>query len=465
MTSSLRLLLIGSVLLCVAGAPAGVVCAADEKPRLNVLFIASDDMRPELGCYGQTEIKTPHLDRLASQGVRFERAYCQFPLCNPSRTSMLTGRHPLTTGVQDNTKWFRADHPDFVSLPQHFQANGYATLRSGKIFHGGIDDTDAWTAGGEARQFAGANRKKTPQQQSQSDRIVPLDGEGESHGDYKNTTRAIEFLEQHQDKPFFLAYGVSKPHSPPTAPQKMLDSYDVAKMPLRPDFQPRPTIPAGFPDLAVPLRNGDLFIERDATPELAREMVRAYFASITFADAQIGRVLDALDRLKLRDRTVIVFFGDHGYHLGEKGKWSKHSSLFEVATRVPLMIRAPNMPGNGKSSPHPVQLLDVYPTLAELCRLAAPPGLEGHSLAPLLKDPQADWNHPAFSVCRINNKQGRSVRTPRFRYAEWENGQSGAMLFDHNADPYEMKNLAQDPAHAATVAEMKKLLDAQFVRR
>lgn len=455
------------VVLCISvGVPALALnrdCSAQENTqRLNVLFIASDDMRPELGCYGQSLIRTPNLDRLAAQGVRFERAYCQYPLCNPSRTSLLTGRHPLSTGVQDNTKWFRAEHPDFVSLPQHFKANGYVTLRSGKIFHGGIDDTDAWTEGGENRQFAGADRKRTPQQASQSDRIVPLEGDGESHNDFKNTTRAIELLKQHKDKPFFLAYGVSKPHSPPTAPQRMLDMYSPAKMPLPPDFQAHPTIPPGFPDLAVPMRNGDLFIGRDASPEQAREVVAAYFASITFADAQIGRVLDALDQLKLRERTVIVFFGDHGYHLGEKGKWSKHGSLFEVAARVPMMIFAPGMPGNGKSSAHPVQLLDFYPTLVELCGLKAPPGLEGNSLVPLLRNLQAEWNHPAFTVCRINNKQGRAVRTSRYRYVEWDDGRAGAMLFDHNNDPHELKNLAADPAHAATVAEMKKLLDGQF---
>jgi iduronate 2-sulfatase len=463
MLRSLRSIVVVLMLVVTAGLVNSDVRAAEgASPRLNVLFIASDDMRPELGCYGQTLIKTPHLDRLASQGVRFAYAFCQYPLCNPSRTSMLTGRHPLSTGVQDNTRWFRAEHPEFITLPQHFKANGYATLRSGKIFHGGIDDTDAWTEGGEKRQFEGADRKRTSQQRSQSDRIVSLDGDGESHGDYKITTRAIELLEQYKNKPFFLAYGVLKPHSPPTAPQKMIAMYDPSTMRLPPDFQPRPTIPAGFPELSVPLRNGDLFIDRDATPEQAREMTAAYFASTTFADAQIGRVLDALERLNLCEKTVIVFFGDHGYHLGEKGKWSKHGSLFEIGTRVPMMIVAPGMAGNGKSSLHPVQLLDVYPTLVELCGLKTPPGLEGNSLVSLLKDPGGEWQHPAFSVCRVNNKQGRAVRTARFRYVEWENGTSGAMLFDHQSDPHELINLASNPAHASTVAEMKKLLNAQF---
>ena len=307
--------------------------AAADNPRLNVLLIAFDDLRPELGCYGNKLIDTPNFDALAKTGVRFERAYCQFPLCNPSRTSLLTGRQPNTTGVYDNRTYFRDAHPDFVTLPQHFKANGYVTARTGKIFHGGIDDTDAWMMGGEPR----VDQKTRPgQDPMMSDRIVKLEGDGESHGDYKSATRAIQLLEELKDKPFFLAVGFAKPHSPPTAPAKLFDLYDVANIPLPPDFAPRPTVPPGFPESSVPLRSGDLFIGRDASPEAAREVIRAYYASTTFVDRQLGRVMEAVDRLKLRDKTVIILFGDHGYHLGEKGKWSKHNSVFEIACRVPL---------------------------------------------------------------------------------------------------------------------------------
>ncbi len=433
--------------------------AATRKPSYNVLFIASDDLRPELGCYGNPMVETPNIDRLASRGARFERAYAQYPLCNPSRTSLLTGRYPTQTGVMDNETWFRAAHPEFVSLPQHFKANGYATLRAGKIFHGGIDDTDSWTEGGEARGFAGARRPpgvNRPDRAAQSDRIVVLEGEGESNGDYRTATRAIEYLERYKDRPFFLAVGFAKPHSPPAAPKKFFDLYDPAKIRLPPDFAPRPAAPPGFPEISIPRRNADLFIGREASEAEAKEMIRAYYASISFMDAQVGRVLDALDRIGLRDRTIIVFWGDHGYHLGEKGKWSKAYSLYEVGARVPLIIAAPGVkPGvSGRA----VQLLDLYPTLVELCALPRPPGIEGHSLAPLLRDPQAKWSHPAFTVTRYQDKIGKSVRAERWHYVEWDGGKAGAMLFDHSRDPFELKNLAGDPAFARQVREMKRLL-------
>src|SRR5262245_48014506 len=241
--------------------------AADPPAKLNVLFVISDDLPPELGCYGHKVVKTPNFDALAAAGVRFDRAYCQFPLCNPSRTSLLTGRHPSTTGVLDNRTYFRTSHPDWVSLPQHFQAQGYVTARTGKIFHGGIDDTDAWTIGGERRVDQATRPGQNP---VNSDRIVALEGDGESHGDYQNATRAVELLEELKDKPFFLAVGFSKPHSPPTAPQKLFDLYDAAKMPLPPDFQPRRTVRTGVPEAAGPPRSGALFIGRGGAPAAAR---------------------------------------------------------------------------------------------------------------------------------------------------------------------------------------------------
>src|SRR5262245_5172690 len=427
---------------------------AADNPRLNVLLIAFDDLRPELGCYGNKLIDPPNFDALAKNGVRFERAYCQFPLCNPSRTSLLTGRQPNTTGVVDNRTYFRDAHPDFVTLPQHFKANGYVTARTGKIFHGGIDDTDAWTIGGERR----VDQKTRPgQDPMQSDRIVKLDGDGESHGDYKSATRAIELLEELKDKAFFLAVGFSKPHSPPTAPAKLFDLYDGAKLPLPPDFAVRPTVPPGFPESSVPLRSGDLFIGRDASPNAAREVIEAYYASTTFVDRQLGRVMAAVDRLKLRDKTAIILFGDHGYHLGEKGKWSKHNSVFEIACPLPLIGYLPGALAV-KSSSRTVQLLDIVPTCCDACGIAPPPALEGHSLVPLARDPQSAWSHPAYTVCRNGPAVGQSVRTERWRYSEFIGGSGGALLFDHQNDPHEMTNLANDPQHKETIAQMKQLL-------
>jgi arylsulfatase A-like enzyme len=445
-------------LLCLLLTYGMVATAQTTKPKYNVLFIMADDMRPELGTYGNKIIQTPNLDKLASWGVRFDQAFVQYPLCNPSRASLLNGRYPTQTGVLDNRTWFGAAHPEFVSLPRYFRQQGYASLRTGKIFHGGIDDTDAWTAGGERRNFEGAVNTTAPGQNPQnSDRIVALEGNGESHADYRFTTKAIEFLEQYKDKPFLLMFGLTKPHSPPTAPKRMIEMYDVAKMPLPVDFMPRPTVPAGFPTLSVPPRSSDLFIGRDASEAEAREVIRAYYASITYADYNVGRVLDALERLKLRDNTIIVFWGDHGYHLGEKGKWSKHNSLFEIGTRVPLMIVMPGAKGNGKASPRVVEAVDLYATLADLCGLPRPPGIAGESLKPLLNNPTAKWNQPAYTVTKFGQNIGKAVRTERWRYVEYDDG--GAMLFDRQKDPHELKNLASDPAHAKVVAEMKILLE------
>jgi arylsulfatase A-like enzyme len=418
----------------------------------------SDDMRPELGCYGHPTVKSPNIDALAKAGVRFDRAYCQYPLCNPSRTSLLTGRHPTTTGVMDNVTWFAAAHPDWVTLPKHFQQNGYASLRTGKIFHGGIDDADAWTEGGEKRNFEGAkNNPKQPANRVQlSDRIVPLEGDGQAHGDYKVADRAIEYLRKYKDKPFFLACGFSKPHSPPTAPQKLLDQYANAPVTLPPDFAATPTVPAGFPKACL-TPNGDLFIGREATPEQAKEMIRAYWASLSFTDWNVGRVVAELDKLGLREKTIIVFWGDHGYHLGEKGKWSKHGSLFEVGARVPLVVIAPGAKGNGQVASKPVQTLDLYPTLCELCGVPTPAGVEGHSLKPLLADPKAAWEHPAYTVFNRAKSLGVAVRTDKYRYAEWADGKEGAMLFDEAADPHEMKNLAEDPKFASVKEQLSAL--------
>ena len=228
---------------------------------------------------------------------------------------------------------------------------------------------------------------------------------------------------------------------------------------LPPDFAPRPAAPPGFPEISVPRRNTDLFIGRDASPAEAREMIRAYWASLTWTDWNVGRVLAELDKLGLRERIIVLFWGDHGYHLGEKGKWSKHGSLFEVGTRVPLLVAVPGAKANGTSSPRVVQALDIYPTLVELCGLPVPKGLEGHSLVPLLADAQAKWDHPAYTVAGPGRPAGVAVRTQRFRYAEYDGGQAGAMLFDHGADPHEMKNLIGEPGSRAALEEMKGVLE------
>jgi iduronate 2-sulfatase len=469
---------ISSVLLF-SGLPLAAVFAqkkdTGKKPKYNVLFIASDDLRPELGAYGVAGIKTPNIDRLASRGMRFDRAYAQYPVCNPSRTSLLTGRYPTETRVMNNNDYFRRIDPATVTLPQYFKQNGYATLRTGKIFHGGIDDEVSWTEGGEPidpniTERGNPNFKTKPEldneappeergvniKESSSDRIITLEGDGESHGDYKTATRAIGFIEKYKDKPFFLAVGFVKPHSPPTAPRKFFDLYDVNKIPLPVDFGTTPKAPAGLPEISIAPRNADLFIGRESTPELSREMKRAYWASVSFMDAQVGRVLEALDKNGLRENTIVVFWGDHGYHLGEKGKWSKAYSLYELGLRVPLVIAMPN--GKGASSSQVVELIDLYPTLADLCGLPKPANISGASIAAMLKGPVRNWDRPAYSVTQYRQSIGKSVRTARWHYVEWDEGRSGRMLLETEKDPNELKNLAEDPKYAKVVAEMKRLL-------
>lgn len=461
---------------------------AAEQKKMNVLFIISDDLRVELGCYGDTPVKTPNIDRLAAQGVRFERSYCQYPLCCPSRTSMLTGRNPTTTNVQGNRSWFGAAHPDWVSLPKYFRQNGYVTLRSGKIFHEGIDDTEAWVEGGEPRIY-GEDAPKQKKEQSaapkpataaedeahvksmialdrsraaKSDRWEATpDDEDPPQNDTIKTDKALELLQKYKDadQPFFLAFGLSKPHSPLIAPKRFFDEYKIDAIPLPVDFAPRPTVPEGFPAGSIRPNNADLFIARDASPQEAKEMIRAYLSCVSYVDWNVGRMLDLLKKLGLAENTIVVFWGDNGYQLGEKGKWSKAGSLWEQGARVPLIIYDPRAKGNGKPSPRIVQALDIYPTLVDLCNLPKAEGLEGLSLRPLLNDPQAKWDHPAYTIWNEHARgiTGVVVRNERWRYAEFYGRGAGAMLIDPINDPHELKNLVNDPKYASVVKELSGL--------
>lgn len=450
----------------------------------NILFIIADDLRPELGCYGVQGIKTPNIDALAARSVRFNRAYVQYPLCNPQRTSLLTGRYPTQTGVMDNRQWWGFRHPGYVSLPRYFRDHGYNTITVGKIFHIGIDDTDAWTEGGARRRYPDdaseaidaaasgpraaqnpaanpARKTATPQRAGGSDSIVVLPGDGETYQDTQHARRTVELLGKYKDagKPFFMACGFTNPHSPPRAPKKFYDLYDIEKMELPVDFANRPTVPAGFPELSVVPRNTDLFIGRDASEAQAREMKRAYWAAVSFVDENVGRVLRGLDELGLRDNTIVIFWGDHGYHLGEKGRWSKAYSLFEVAVRAPFLLVAPGVtPKEGGVCERPVEMINLYRTLADLAGLPAPETTEGVSMRPLLRDPAAQWGRPAYSVVAYREFLGRTVRTDRWRYSQWVEGDSGEVLFDEQADPHELKNLAVDPRYAAQLAELRALL-------
>lgn len=444
---------------------------AADAPRLNVLFIAVDDMNNDLGCYGHPQVKSPNIDRLAARGVRFERAYCQFPLCSPSRVSLLTGLRPDTTKIFDlQTDFRKSTLPDVVTLPQMFMKNGYYVARVGKIFHygnpgqigtDGLDDPKSWQ-----ERFNPSGRDKveenkiinyTPKRGLGSALcFLGADGTDEEQTDGKVAATAIEMIEKNRDRPFFIAAGFYRPHTPYVAPKRYFEMYplDSISLPKEP-LSHREKI---FAPARASVNPYPLF---GATEAQAQEAKRAYYGAITFVDTQIGKLLDTLDRLKLTDKTIVVFWSDHGYHLGEHGLWMKQS-LFEESARVPMLIAAPQQKAKGKASTRTVELLDLYPTLADLTGLEPPKSLQGASLKSLLDDPDADWKKPAYTQVWRGTFPGHSVRTERWRYTEWANGKNGGELYDHQSDPHEYANLASDPKHAAVVQEMKALVQKNW---
>jgi uncharacterized sulfatase len=480
----------------------GPATADDATRRPNVLFIAVDDLNTRIGCYGDPVARTPNLNRLAQQGVRFERAYCQFPICNPSRVSLLLGRYPTTTQTIDFAQPALLE-PDWVSLPQHFRNQGYDVRLLGKIFHFDKDLMNGWFPGedvpgaeyppdwsaGEkwvrksqevhARMLADLTRWEPyrtlapppnswvkmlrtwanvfgPVPNAEEDDAATRAKAYDWTADVKYTRAAIDVLTSYAaaDQPFFLGVGFYKPHVPLVVPQRFFDLYRPQDMPLPSDFAPMPTADDAVPRHALRY-NLDLFFEEQVSPEKAQEAIAAYYACISFVDEKLGLLLDTLEQLKLRDNTVIVLWGDHGWHLGEKGMWAK-GTLFDVSARTPLIIVDPRQHTAGRSCPRAVELVDIYPTLVELCGLPAPPGLEGLSLVPWLVNPDAARDKPACTLVAREDWLGRSVRTERWCYTEWDEGRRGVELYDLQADPREQNNLASDPAHAATIAELRK---------
>ncbi|QDU22843.1 sulfatase [Urbifossiella limnaea] len=458
---------------------------AAAQDKMNVLFVVSDDLtNTALGCY-QGRAKTPNIDKLAAKGVRFDRAYCQFPLCNPSRASLLTGLRPDTLRVYENATQFRRNVPDVQTLPQTFRRAGYYVARVGKLYHygvpgqigtDGLDDPPSWERVINPRGFdkddEDANRIFTLNPKGKgSARFggtlswLASAGGDETHTDGMTATEITKLLEANKDRPFFLACGFFRPHTPYVAPRAYFDQYPAADITLA-------SVPAGHRAAGPGPAFGSAKPEQEAmTDAQRREAIQAYLASVAFMDAQVGRVLSALDRLGLANRTIVVFLSDHGYHLGEHGLWQK-MSLFENSARVPLVVHDPRAKGNGGVCRRTVELTDLHATLADACGLTAP-RTDGASLRPLLENPAAAWERPAVTqVSRgtptttgeVTGKNpffmGRSVRTERYRYTTWDDGKRGEQLFDYEADPGELRNLAADPASAETVRRMKALLPA-----
>ena len=475
------------ITLLIGPAFAPRAAAAGTATRPNVLFIAVDDLNTRIGCYGDGLAKTPSLDRLAGRGVRFERAYCQFPVCNPTRMSLLLGRYPTTTETLDFARPALLGR-DWITLPQLFRESGYEVQLLGKIFH--YPEPKPWSAGEEAvrqeqrrhremindltrwepyRSLAPPTTAWVKNLRTRSNVFGPVADAEESNAaararaydwtaDVKSAEDAIARLEEWAGsaKPFFLGVGFYKPHVPLVAPRRFFNLFPPENMPLPPDFAPTPTAPNAVPRYALRY-NLDLFYEQRPTPDRARQAIAAYYACVSFMDEKLGQVLAALERLGLRDNTVVVLWGDHGWHLGEKGMWAK-GTLFDLSARAPLVIVDPRKKTAGQVCPRTVQFLDIYPTLVELCGLAMPPGLAGRSLVPLLEDPKASWDHPAYTLVTREDWLGRSVRTEGWCYTEWDKGRRGVELYDLQNDPREARNLAPDPKHASRMTELKKLL-------
>jgi iduronate 2-sulfatase len=433
--------------------------------RKNVLFLICDDLNCDLACYGHPQVKTPNIDRLAARGLRFEQTFCQYPLCGPSRASFMTGLYPDQTHIQANSIRLRERLPTVVSMSQMFRNYGWYATRIGKIYHynvpkdigtPGHDDPASWD-----ETFNPKGRDKT--EESKIFSLVPhqfgatlswlaADGADTEQTDGIAASEAIVRLKRHQvsGQPFFLAVGLYRPHTPFVAPKSYFDLYPIDKITV-------PEVPQGYLEtLPEPARQSIRFKNEqiDLDPANARKAIQAYHASISFADAQVGRILDALDETGLASNTVVVFTSDHGYHMGEHGHWQKQS-LFDNGSRVPLIIAAPGMTAKGKATACPVEMIDCFPTLAGLCGLEPPAGLPGVSLAPLLNDPSAKPRVDALTQLQ----DGYSLRTERFRYTEWgEKGTKGVELYDHDSDPAELKNLASVPSQASNLRTLSERL-------
>ena len=427
----------------------------------NVLFIICDDLNTDLGCYGDPQMKTPNIDRLAARGVRFSNAFCQYPLCGPSRASFMTGLYPDQSLIRGNAIRIRERVPNVVTMSQMFRNNGWRATRIGKIYHynvprdigtDGHDDPDSWdeVVNPRGRDKTDESKVITLRPGQYGATLSWLRAEG---GDHEQTdgiaaTEAIARIKAHapESKPFFLAVGLYRPHTPYVAPEKYFDLYplDAIEVPALHEELEKSIPPAAFKSLRVHKEQINL------NPQTAREAIQAYHASISFADTQVGRILDALDESGLAANTIVVFTSDHGYHMGQMGHWQK-LTLFDKGSRVPFIIAAPGKSA-ARATACPAEMLDFYPTLAELCGLKPPATIQGVSLVPVLNDAAA---RPRVDALTMNDPDGASLRTERFRYTEWgKDGVNGRELYDHESDPEELHNLAGDAASADIIAEL-----------
>ncbi len=494
--------------------------AAEKTSRYNVLFIAVDDLRPELGCYGRAHMHTPNIDALARTGTVFKRAYCQQAVCSPSRTSLMTGCRPDTTRVWDLHTSFRDTIPDVVTLGQHFKNNGYFVEGVGKIYHGKLHDPKTWSVPWRYTGKVTGDLPKLPKRFRSyfSDESVGVmqrliaewkangkhghsprgpawdaaDVPDEATGDGLNAMYMAEHLKTLKDKrqPFFMACGFYKPHLPFIAPKKYWDLYDPDKI----DLADNPFAPKGAPPYALhnsgELRSYHGIPRKGLLPDdLARKLIHGYYACTSFIDACVGRILTSLQANGLAENTVVILWGDHGWQLGEHGLWCKHTN-FETSTWSPLIIRVPGQAAKGVGCDALVEFVDIYPTLAQACGLQLPAHLEGKSFLPLTDNPRLAWKWAAFSqyprsLDRTSSLMGYSMRTERYRFTAWKewpwkrvkakwvprnadkSGPGrivGIELYDHQQDPNENVNIANRAENAALVKKLTAMLEAGWKR-
>jgi len=440
----------------------------------NVLFIAVDDLRPQLNCYGHSQMISPNIDRIAADGVLFKRSYCQVAVCGASRASLMTGIRPNRDRFL--TYYTRADEdaPGSLTLVDHFKANGYNTISNGKIYHHMDDDQDAWTV--EPWRFNGEHKYMLAENTEIHKRNKNRQGEGldvpnkrgpafetadvpeDQYPDYQLVEKSIADMKRFgkSENPFFLSVGFTRPHLPFNVPKKYWDLYERDEI----DLADNPFRPKGAPDIALhkwgELRAYDgVPVDGPVSDEMAKSLIHGYYASVSFADAQIGRLLDALEEQGLKDDTVIVLWGDHGWQLGEHGLWCKHCN-FETSLHSPLIVSAPGVKG-GKTVNALTEFVDIYPSLCELSDLPLPKHLEGKSFVPLMKSPEKPWKKAAFSRWET----GDSIRTDRYRYTEWTDDDGkrvNRMLYDHQLDPMENVNIAELPENQELVAQLSKMV-------
>ncbi|MFO1484400.1 MAG: sulfatase [Verrucomicrobiaceae bacterium] len=464
---------------------------ATERP--NVLFIASDDMRPQLGCYGDTTVKSPNLDALAKRGMVFQRSYVQQALCSPSRISMLSGRYPATTEIFEIGRPLRTTMPDITTLPQHFKNNGYHTRSLGKIYHVGIDDDASWTIPAwhskkpRTSPVTQEAVKKYIEDAKKNGTTIPQKGKGSRNAavpafesvdcadedllDGDCATNAIAQLQEHAKnpkQPFFLAVGFANPHVPWIAPKKYWDLYDPAKFTLATNE----FVPKGAPDFAA-TSGADFYwykdvpqVPGDQLPEaFKRQCLHGYYAAISYVDAQVGRLMAALDETGLAKNTIVVFWSDHGYYMGEHTWWGAKHNNYEGATRNCLIISQPGMKHAGEKTDSLAQSVDLAPTLTELCGLPEHTPFQGRSLKPILDDPSAKVNDAAFSwYPKGQGYLGVAMRTDKWRYVEWTKpgAETQRELYNMVNDPQNNQNVADKPEHAQVIEALGKRLREKF---